>query len=172
MSKILISPYAARLFDGRESPKRYPYWPKLVDLLNKEGYEVVQVGVKGEDRIDGVSQFVIDFPFHKLKELLDECVLYIAVDNVFQHFAHYERLKRGIVLWGPSDYKIFGHPENINMSRGMEFLRPNQFQTWTEWEWNPAAFPYAENVLHEVVKLTPPALTARTSIGSYATTRT
>lgn len=156
MSKILISPYPAKLYNGKMSPKSYPYWPKLIQLLNKEGFEVIQIGIKGEDRIEGVGQFITNFPFHKLRDLMNTCQTWIAVDNFWQHFVHCERLKRGIVLWGPSDPRLFGYPENINLLRGRDFLRPNQFQSWTEWEWNPNAFVYAENVIPEVYKLAAP----------------
>lgn len=156
--KILISPYPARLFDGRTSPKAYPHWTKLVQLLNKEGYEVVQIGVSGEDRIDDVAQFVTNFPFRKLRDMVNECALWIATDNFFPHFVHCERLKPGIVLWGPSDPRIFGYPENINLLRGRDFLRPNQYQSWTEWQWNPQSFVFAENVIPSVVKLSPPPI--------------
>ena len=79
--KILISPYAARLFNGKESPKNYPHWPRLVQLLNQSGYEVVQIGVSGEARIEGVGQLILNWPFDKLRQLANDCETWIAVDN-------------------------------------------------------------------------------------------
>ncbi len=160
MSKILISPYPANLYNGQPSPKRYPHWPKLVALLTREGYEVIQIGINRELRIEGVSEFIADFPFCKLRDLANECATWIAVDNFWQHFVHCERLRGGLVLWGPSDPRIFGYPENVNLLRGRDYLRPNQYQTWTEWTYNPAAFVYAENVMPHVTKLAPLPLKA------------
>ena len=155
MAKILIAPYPAKLFNGNISPKSYPHWPKLVTLLNKEGYEVIQIGITGEERIEGVSQFITDFPFSKIRELTESCATWLSVDSWFPHFAHYHHLKRGIVLFGPSDNRIFGYRDNVNLLRGRDFLRPNQFESWTQWAPNPQAFVYAENVIPEVVKLAP-----------------
>lgn len=166
---ILISPYAARLYNGRPSPKNYPHWPKLVALLNNDGYEVVQIGVSTEDRIDGVAQFVTNWPFVKLKELANDCQTWIAVDNFWQHFCHCERLKSGIVLWGQSDPKLFGYPQNINLLRGRDYLRQNQYQSWMEAADRPDAFVYAENVMPHVYKLAPPPLIKKTTLGSHAT---
>lgn len=164
---IIISPYAARLFSGRPSPKNYPYWPKLVELLNHDGYEVVQIGVKGEDRIDGVGQFITNFPFSKLRGLVDECQTWVSVDNFFPHFCNCERLKAGIVLWGQSDPRIFGYPQNTNLLRGRDYLRQYQYQSWEAAPDRPDAFVYAENVMPHIYKLAPPLLVKKTTLGTY-----
>lgn len=170
-TKILISPYSARLFSGRPSPKNYPHWRKLVELLNKDDYEVVQIGISGEDRIEGVSQFITNWPFDKLKDLVNDCAAWIAVDNFFQHFANCERLKRGIVLFGQSDDRVFGYPQNINLLRGRDYLRQWQFQSWEEAEDRPDSFVYAENIMSHVYELAPPPLAKRAPIlSSYAST--
>lgn len=161
---IIISPYAARLYSGRLSPKNYPYWPKLVSLLNDDGYEVTQVGVKGETRIEGVSQFVTNFPFSKLRDLVNGCQTWISVDNFFPHFCHCERLRRGIVLWGQSDPRIFGYGTNINLLRGRDYLRQYQYQSWEEAPDRPDAFVYAENVMASVYTLAPPLLVRKVSL--------
>lgn len=164
MSRIIISPYSAKLADGRVNAKSYPHWLKLVQLLNREGYEIIQIGVAGEDRIEGVAQFVQGWPFNKLKQLIEDCALWISVDNFLPHFVHCECRKPGVVLWGPSDPRIFGYPENVNLLRGRDFLRPHQMQTWNEWDHNPLAFVYAENVLPHVCKLAPLPLKERLAL--------
>lgn len=162
--ELIISPYSSKLSNGQVNAKSYPYWNKLVYLLSKEGYEIIQIGVAGEDRIEGVSQFVQGWPFAKLRTLVADCAGWISVDNFFPHFVHCERLKPGIVLWGPSDPRIWGYPENINLLRGRDFLRPHQMQTWNEWDYNPQAFVYAENVVPHVHKLAPIPLTRRLAL--------
>lgn len=154
-NKILISPYSAKLRNGQRNPKEYPYWSKLVQLLNKEGYEVIQIGVTGEDRVEGIGQFIQGWPFEKLRHLANDCATWIAVDNFFPHFAHCERLKPGIVLFGQSDPKLFGYPENINLLRDRAYLRQFQYDTWEAATYRGDAFVYAENVMPHVYKLAP-----------------
>lgn len=153
--KIVIAPYSAKLRNGNENSKNYPHWSKLVSLLNAEGYEVIQIGVSGEDRVEGVGQFVTNWPFAKLRDLINDATLWISVDSWLPHFCHCERLKPGIVLFGPSDPRIWGYPQNTNLLRGREYLRPYQFDAWEACEYNPQAFVYAENVMPHVRRLAP-----------------
>lgn len=162
--KVLISPYAAGLINGEPNPKNYPWWPKLINLLNETGYEVTQIGLSHEARLEGVGEFVTNFPFHKLAELTRQCGTWISVDNFFPHFANCNRLKSGIVLWGQSDPKLFGYSQNVNLLRSREYLRPYQYDTWMAAKVRPDAFVYAENVIPHVVKLAPPPLVRVASI--------
>lgn len=154
-NKILISPYSARLHNGLPSPKSYPYWKQLVALLNRDGWEVIQIGLKDEDRIPGVGQFIQNWPFDKLVDLARECDTWLSVDNFWPHFCNYHRLKPGVVIFGPSDPSIFGYYQNANVLRSREYLRPHQYGSWTEWHHDPGAFVYAENVLPHLYRLVP-----------------
>lgn len=172
MSKILIAPYAARLWSGKPSPKDYPYFPKLVELLNKDGYEVIQIGAKGEDRISGVSQFITNWPLRKICDLVNESATWVSVDSFLPHLCYCYRLKNGIVLFGQSDPRIWAHSQNINLLRGRDYLRQYQYQSWEAASERHDAFVYAENVIQSVYKLAPPPLTKKTTLGSYATSST
>jgi hypothetical protein len=164
VTSILIAPYSNRLPNGI-NPKSYPHWDTLVRLLVRDGYQVTQIGVAGEDKIEGVSQFIPNASFAQIKELVLEHDTWLSVDSWLPHFVHAEKLgKRGIVLFGPSDPRIFGYPENVNLLRGRDYLRPHQFQTWNEWDHNPQAFVFAENVIPEVYKLAPMPLTKRLAL--------
>jgi len=136
--KILISPFAAKLPTGNRNPKNWPYFAEMVQLLNREGSEVIQIGVKGEDRIEGVGQFIVGWPLRKLREL--EWNSYVSVDNFWPHYCHQERLKGGIVVWGQSDPQVFGYPENINLIKSRSYLRPLQFAHWFDVQYNPDVF--------------------------------
>jgi len=161
---IIISPYSSKLRSGNPNPKNYLHFPKLVSLLTLDGYEVIQIGVAGEDRIEGVTDCYLNLSYVDLRALVNGCATWIAVDNFFAHFCHCEKLKPGIVLWGPSDPKIWGYPENINLLRGRDYLRQHQCQTWEEIDYNPLAFCYAENVVESVYKLAPLPLTRRLAL--------
>lgn len=156
--EVIISPYSSKVADGKTNAKNYPYWPELVALLNRDGYKVIQIGVTGEERITGVSEFLVDLSYGQLADLGHQCATWIAVDNFWPHFCHASKLRRGIVLWGVSDPKIWGYPENVNLLRGRDFLRQHQFQTWNEIDYNPNAFIFAENVLPHVYKFAPATL--------------
>jgi len=162
--EIVISPYSSKLSNGKVNPKNYCHWPKLVQLLNREGYRIIQIGVTGEERIGGVASFLTRLSYEDIGALVNNCATWLSVDNFLPHFCHANRLKSGIVLWGPSDPRIFGYPENINLLRGRDYLRPHQMQTWNEWDHNPLAFVYAENVVPHVCKLAPLPLKGRLAL--------
>jgi ADP-heptose:LPS heptosyltransferase len=121
---IIIAPYAQKLRTGKENPKNYPYWETLIEKI---GEPVIQVGVEGEKQL--VEDFRKNLSVDELCALLKECRTWIGVDSFFQHLAWREN-KKGIVLWGPSDPVIFGHPENINLLKDRSHLVENQFIWW------------------------------------------
>jgi hypothetical protein len=55
--------------------------------------------------------------------------------------------KPGIVLWSVSDPLIYGHPENINLLKGREYLAPNQFLWWENYEHQNDAFVMPQEVV-------------------------
>lgn len=136
--KVIISPYSSKIQDDEDAkckvnPKNYPYWNELVRKLIRSGAHITQIGVAGENTIGGVHKVLFDSPMSHLKDLLDECNFWISVDNFFHHFAHYHN-KKGVVLWGQSNPIIFGYPENINILKSKEYLRPEKEQ-WLWWKW-------------------------------------
>ena len=84
--KIIVSPYSAKLTSGNRNPKDFPAWPEVVSLLKAKGYEVIQIGAEGEERIAGTDQHITNWPVEKLRELFNQAETYIAVDNFCQHF--------------------------------------------------------------------------------------
>jgi ADP-heptose:LPS heptosyltransferase len=123
---IIIAPYAQKLRTGNLNPKNYPltYWKTLVEMIDEP---IIQVGVEGEEQL--VDNFVKNMSLPRLREMLQECRTWVGVDSFFQHLAWDEK-KSGIVLWGPSDPLIFGHPENTNLLKDRSHLVPNQFIWW------------------------------------------
>jgi ADP-heptose:LPS heptosyltransferase len=140
---IIIAPYAQKLRTGKENPKNYPYWELLVEELQKTMH-VVQVGVAGEKQL--VPDFQTNLPISSLRELLWRCKTWISVDSFFQHLGWDEGIK-GIVLWGPSDPLIYGHPENINLLKGRKHLAKNQFLWWEATEHKNERFLKPSEVL-------------------------
>jgi hypothetical protein len=141
---ILLSPYSRKLRNGKDNPKHYPYWPELIEMLDKDKYDLIQVGAEGEKQL--VRDFRKGLPFEELKRLLGEAETFIGIDNFFHHLASYVG-KRGIVLWGQSDPKIFGDELHINLLKGERYLRIEQFDFWENAIYRPDAFVRPEVVI-------------------------
>jgi ADP-heptose:LPS heptosyltransferase len=148
---IIIAPYAQKLRTGKENPKNYPHWEELVYELQKSMH-VVQIGVEGEQQL--VPDFRKNLPIADLRKLVHECDTWIGVDSFFQHLA-WDEGKPGIVLWGPSDPLIFGHPENINLLKDRSYLVESQFLWWEATEHDPERFVSPTEVLHFLNKEKP-----------------
>jgi len=172
-NKILLHPYAARLPEYQQvNPKNYHRWPEVVAQLNAAGYEVVQVGVKGEARVEGVGQFIVGWPLNRLHEIVAACASWVAVDSFFPHFVHVEcGGKPGVVVWGQSNPDHWGHPQNINLLKDRRYLREWQFQSWWAAQFNPEAFVEPHVVVEAVINLAPLplAVSAKKSphVGTY-----
>ena len=138
---ILIHPYAKPLRNGKTNPKNYPYWAKLIALINEP---IIQIGVEGEEQL--VYDFRKNLPIPELRKLIQECRIWIGVDSFFQHLA-WDCGKPGVVLWSVSDPLIFGHPENTNLLKSRDYLAKNQFLWWDFTEYNADAFVKPEEVL-------------------------
>jgi hypothetical protein len=123
---IIISPFSKKLRTEKPqpNPKNYPHWKQLISLINEP---IVQVGVEGEEQL--VPDFKKNLSIPELSSLILECRTWIGVDSFFQHLC-WDLKKPGIVLWGQSDPNIYGHPENINLLKGREYLMKNQFLMW------------------------------------------
>jgi ADP-heptose:LPS heptosyltransferase len=145
---IIIAPYAQKLRNGKENPKNYAHWEELVYELQKSMH-VVQVGVEGEKQL--APDFRTNLPIPALRELLWQCDTWIGVDSFFQHLAWDEGVS-GIVLWGPSDPLIYGHPENINLLKDRKYLAPNQFLWWEQTEYLAERFVEPQEVMKHLNK--------------------
>lgn len=143
---IIISPWSRSLDGGKPNPKcpKEEWWRRLVSLIHEP---IIQVGVLGELHVIPSENVRHSLPLDQLGQLIDQCRTWISVDTFFQHYA-WDRDKYGIVIFGQSNPKIFGHPENINLLKSEEYLMPDQFLTWNQ-------VPYRDDVFvepEEVVK--------------------
>jgi ADP-heptose:LPS heptosyltransferase len=138
---IIIAPYAQKLRNGQNNPKNYPWWPKLISMINEP---IIQVGVDGEEQL--VDNFRKNLSIEDLTKLILECRTWISVDSFFQHLA-WDIGKFGIVLWGQSDPLIFGHPENTNLLKDRKYLREKQFWWWEQCEYNEESFAKPEEII-------------------------
>ncbi len=125
MNYIAIFPYSKRTSEGIESPKNYPYWKELVQILSNRGYEVIQVSPFDEEKIEGVKYITGALPFKSIVDLVERAYTYISVDSFAPHLLH--PYKRGIVIFGVSDPNLYGYAKNINLLKSRMYLKKEQF---------------------------------------------
>lgn len=141
---ILIFPWSRMLPDGKPNPKNYPYWSPVVSFMKNLG-ECIQVSGSKEPGI-GCASRINDAKLSRIGTLLAECHTWISVDSFVPHMA-WTLKQPGVVIFGPSDPKIFGHPGNINLLKSPTFLRRWQFRHWNQIQPDPEAFVQPEDVL-------------------------
>lgn len=144
---IIIAPWSRALRNGGFNPKNYPYWQELVEMLPKP---VIQVGGEGETKL--VDDVRVNLSLPDLKNLILESTTWISIDSFFQHYA-WKIGKKGIVLWGPSDPNIYGHPENINLLADRKYLVENQFLMWEQQTYDPNRFVKPQIVMQHLIGL-------------------
>ena len=113
-----------------QNAKSYPYWEEFL-VLAKE-HEIKEIkGILSEKEI-------ID--------LVNWCDIWITIDTFLPHLCAYNKLKKGIVIWGKSDPLLFGYPQNINLLKDRKYLRPDQFTFWTGVKNEPGSFVSADDL--------------------------
>lgn len=133
--RIILSPYS-RWTGGKEkiNAKNYPFMQELVDLMVVKGHKIIQVGIKDEVKLQG-CEYCFDLPLRDLEKLLVKTGYFLSVDNFLHHMAHCLKVP-GAVLWGPSDSRIFGYHDQLNIGKNREYLRPDQFGFYhLDWVW-------------------------------------
>lgn len=143
---ILISPWAKRTTEGGPSPKNYPYWGQVVQLLKSNGHKVHQVSCKGEPDVSGCNLRSDNLEISNLELLLHQCETFISVDSMLQHLA-WSIGEQGVVIFGLSDPDIFGHSIHINLLKSRRYLREQQFWLWSQVSPKPEAFVPPEQVV-------------------------
>lgn len=141
---IILFPFAKIMRNDQKHPKNYPYWPELIELLQRDGHSLMQLGVEGEQQL--VTDFRKNLNYSVLCDLIRQCDLWIGVDSYGQHLG-WSVGKRGIALFGQSDPLIFGHAENVNLLKNRKYLRQQQFWLWEQCESNDEAFVAPEVVM-------------------------
>lgn len=153
MKKVLISPYAQAMRNGKENPKNFPYWTELVTMLVSSGIEVIQIGASKDRPIPGVTEFKQNLKLKEIRNLLSECDTWISVDSFLQHMNHNYERKQGVVIFSQSNPDIFGYKENVNLLKHKKYLREKQFWLWEQCEYNKDAFVSADTVRDAVIKV-------------------
>lgn len=138
--------------NGKTNPKNYPFWESVVAQLKNFGYYIIQISKDNNEKtINGIDEKQVNLDFNSLKNLVLSCDLWISVDNFFPHFcSHLD--KRGVVIFGKSDPRLFGYEQNINIFKKIEYLRKYQFDIWESEEFDANVFVEPEIIISEVNK--------------------
>lgn len=144
--KIIISPFSHKA-------KVYPYWNELVLLLKKQGYYIIQIGIKEEEKLKNIDEYQFDLPLIKLCEISSTCEFFISIDNFFPHFLNFYLPKfKGFVIFGLSKPKIFGYSHNTNILKSEEYFRLDQFSFWDNEKENKEAWLEPNIILETINK--------------------
>jgi ADP-heptose:LPS heptosyltransferase len=148
MKKIIISPWSKQLRNGKYNPKNpsVAYWTELVKGLKDKNYYIIQIGVDGEKKLEGVDEYQFNLSFQNLESLTLSVDTWISIDNFYQHFC-YLLNKPGFAIFAQSDPLIFGHSINTNILKDRKYLREHQFQTWEQINYNAEAFVDVSEIL-------------------------
>lgn len=151
--KIIISPWSRPLRNGGFNPKNPPvsYWLEIIKGLKVKGYYIIQIGVDGEKKLEGVDEYQFNLSLKELELLTLSVDNWIAVDNFFPHLAYLIN-KPGIVIFGQSDPLIFSHSNNINLLKDIKYLRKDQFNIWENCQYNFEAFISPQTVIENIIK--------------------
>lgn len=111
---VLIAPTSA-------SPRKElhpPWWERCVQLLRERGAFVAQAGTERDRYVRGAYSLLGLTTPRELAVLLDRFDLVITSDNYVMHAAHL-RGRKAIVLWGPSDHRVYGYAGHRHIQAGV-----------------------------------------------------
>lgn len=149
--RVIISPFSRPLRNGERNPKNYPWWTEAVGMLNGRGIHTIQVGTSGEEYV-GAKEWLKDLNLDDLAIQINNCDTWAGIDNFFNHYASYYG-KRGVAVFGASDPNIYGYDFNINLLKGREYLRPDQFGLWESIKYDENRFVNPQTIVDAVVRI-------------------
>ena len=150
--KVAIFPFAANngLVTG-ETPKAWPYFKELVEMLSAKGVECHQFcASEPTEYCDTVFR---NTPLSKLHAKVKEYDTFVSVDSFYQHMNHCGDKKIGVVIFTVSDPKIYGYPYNKNILKDEKYLRNNQYLLYRYEDLNRNACPEPHAVFEAVMSL-------------------
>jgi len=89
-------------------------WQDCVEKLKSKGIFVIQVGQKNDIYIKGAYSLLGLTTLRQLISLLNISDVILSIDNFVMHAAHLIG-KTSIVVWGPTNSKIYGYSEQIHI---------------------------------------------------------
>lgn len=96
--------------------KNWPFenWEKLIDQM--PDYTFIQLGLSKEIKIKGAVDMRGATNVRESMALIKNSLCFVGVDSFLSHITNAFDIP-GVVLFGPSSSSIWGHPNNINISK-------------------------------------------------------
>lgn len=89
-------------------------WQNFVEELKRKEIFTIQVGQKNDVYIKGTYSLLGLTTLRQLVSLMIRSDVIVSVDSLIMHAAHLIK-KPAIIIWGPTNYKIYGYPEQTHM---------------------------------------------------------
>jgi uncharacterized protein len=105
------------LCPGSDSPRKRmstEKWESLAGLLKKDGLGVVQAGRATERYVRGTYSLLGLTSVREMVGLLRRFDVIVTADNFAMHAAHVWK-RPAVVLWGPTDRRVYGYPEQAHL---------------------------------------------------------
>ena len=107
---------------GSDSPRKHmavSRWESLVARLKLEEIGVVQVGALRDRYVRGAYSLLGLTTPRQLISLLRHFDVVVTLDNFIMHAAHLCGVP-AVVLWGPTDHRVYGYPGQIHLQAMMD----------------------------------------------------
>src|SRR5258708_1570491 len=91
-------------------------WNELVRQM--PDYTFIQLGLSREERVEGAIDLRGKTTIPTSIALVKHAISFVGVVSFFAHLTNAFD-KPGVVLYGPSSIVVWGHPNNINVSKGL-----------------------------------------------------
>jgi ADP-heptose:LPS heptosyltransferase len=112
----------ALIAPNSDSPRKMIHpmnWHRLVDQLMYCGFFVIQVGRRGEQHIRNAYSLIGLTTPRQVISMAKKCRVLITVDNFIMHVGHLVEIPT-VVMWGPTDHKVYGYPEQIHLQAPLD----------------------------------------------------
>jgi radical SAM protein with 4Fe4S-binding SPASM domain len=100
-----------------DSPKKQmsiKKWESLVERIGNDGIRVVQAGKRADRYVRGAFSLLGLTTPRQLISILTRFDAVIASDNFVMHAAHLRSVP-SVVLWGPTNHKVYGYQEQFHI---------------------------------------------------------
>lgn len=122
MSSIPWNKHNVVICQSSDSPrKQMPIyrWESLVEHLHRQDIAVVQTGRLGDRYVRGAYSLLGLTTPRQLISIIRHFDAVITSDNFLMHAAHLCGVP-AVVLWGPTDHRVYGYSEQMHMQARME----------------------------------------------------
>ncbi len=98
-------------------------WESLVEMLRKDGIGVFQAGKVGDRYVRGAYSLLGLTKPRRLISMVRRFDAVVTADNFIMHASHLCAVP-AVVLWGPTDHRVYGYSGQIHLQARMDCEHP------------------------------------------------